>query len=87
MSSEEEGNAFYQWYNGLVGFHITSERILEDLEREVDVGAIQPERLERWMKVCWNNAVEATLNEAQHYDWEYAPSAAIENILDTLKAP
>jgi hypothetical protein len=55
MSSDGEGSAFDSWYNGLVGFHINSERILDDLDVHYSDAAI----VERWMKVCWNNALEA----------------------------
>jgi len=64
-------NVFDAWYHGMIGFHINSERILEDLEREVDVGAIQPERLKRWMKVCWNSALEAAQNTLVHDNYFY----------------
>jgi hypothetical protein len=57
MSAHEEGSAFDQWYNGLVGFHINSERILNDFNSN---GAeIGHDKLEKWMKVCWNNALQA----------------------------
>jgi len=83
-------NAFDAWYSGMIGFHINSERILEDLEREVDVGAIQPERLERWMRVCWNNALEAALEQIKddgllNWDDLIVPGKAIV-ALEMLKA-
>ena len=56
MSVHEEGSAFDSWYNGLVGFHINSERILDDLNSD---GELEPTKLEKWMKVCWNNALDA----------------------------
>jgi len=49
--------AFDEWYNGMVGFHINSERIIEDLIN-LD-NEICPIALRKWMKVCWNNALEA----------------------------
>ena len=56
---------FEQWYDGIVGFHINSERILDDLfhYRPDAEDAI---RLRKWMVVCWNNAIEA----AQQTAWE-----------------
>lgn len=60
MSVHEEGSAFDQWYNGLVGFHLNSERILDDFKYDIGGGySVDPKKLERWMKVCWNNALEA----------------------------
>ena len=48
-------SAFDSWYNGMVGFHINSERIYDDLCDE----NVPPELLRKWMAVCWNNAIEA----------------------------
>jgi len=48
-------SAFEEWYNGWVGFEITRERILDDLDVHYSDSAI----VERWMKVCWNQALEA----------------------------
>ena len=48
-------SAFDEWYNGMVGFHINSERILDDLDVHYSDAAL----VERWMKVCWNQALEA----------------------------
>ena len=51
-------SAFDEWYNGMVGFHINSERILDDLDVHYSDAAL----VERWMKVCWNQALEAVQN-------------------------
>ena len=51
-------SAFDSWYNGIVGFHINSERILDDLD-QFGANAIDPLKLRQWMAVCWNNALEA----------------------------
>lgn len=56
--------AFEQWYNGMVGFHINSERILEDLNNPLDYNqTVNPETVRKWMAVCWNEAIEAAQNE------------------------
>jgi hypothetical protein len=64
-------SAFDEWYNGLVGFHINSERILDDFKYDIGDGyPVDPKKLERWMKVCWNNALEAAqerLASGHHY--------------------
>lgn len=52
---------FEQWYDGLVGFHINSERILDDLNWNVADGFIDPVLLRKWMVVCWNNAIDAAM--------------------------
>jgi len=57
MSDNGEGTAFDNWYNGLVGFHINSERILNDINNYKQADDLRP-CLEKWMKVCWNNALE-----------------------------
>jgi hypothetical protein len=58
-------SAFDSWYNGLVGFHINSERILDDFKYDIGGGySVDPNKLEKWMKVCWNQALEA----AQEYN-------------------
>jgi hypothetical protein len=61
---------FEQWYNGMVGFHINSERMLDDLfhyrpDKEDEI------RLRKWMVVCWNNALEAAQNTFVHDDYYY----------------
>jgi len=50
-------DAFNEWYNGLVGFHMNSERIRNDIGGIGD--GIDSTSLEKWMKVCWNTALEA----------------------------
>lgn len=50
---------FEQWYNGMMGFHINSERILDDFKYDIGGGyAVDPNKLRKWMGVCWNNAIE-----------------------------
>ena len=53
-------SAFEQWYNGMVGFHINSERILDDFGMHGDDAHL----VRKWMVVCWNNALDA----AQEYN-------------------
>ena len=50
-----DNSAFDQWYNGMVGFNINSERILYDLLHPHANAA----DVRKWMEVCWNNALEA----------------------------
>jgi hypothetical protein len=59
-----ERSAFDSWYNGMVGFHINSERILEDLNFPIDYGYVDPKTVRKWLAVCWNNALDA----AQEYN-------------------
>ena len=66
-------SAFDSWYNGMVGFHINSERIHEDLFCFDSSPEEKAEMLRKWMAVCWNNAIDAALNEAQDYPWETRP--------------
>ena len=49
---------FDSWYNGVVGFHINSERIIDDIYNS-HYERVEPEKLRKWMVVCWNNALEA----------------------------
>ncbi len=51
---------FEEWYNGMVGFHINSERILDDL-MPIENPGIDPVKLRKWMVVCWNQALEAAM--------------------------
>jgi len=55
-------SAFDEWYNGMVGFEVNSDRILNDLfhSRPDPFDAML---LEKWMKVCWNNAVDAVVDQ------------------------
>jgi hypothetical protein len=56
-------SAFEDWYHGLLGFTINSERIVDDLSiNTTDTGDVDSVRLEKWMRVCWNNAIEAAMN-------------------------
>ena len=59
-------SAFDSWYNGMVGFHLTSERILDDLQPFSFDGNVKvdPIKLRKWMAVCWNSALDA----AQEYN-------------------
>lgn len=50
---------FEHWYNGMVGFHINSERILDDFGMHGDDAHL----VRKWMAVCWNNALDAAINE------------------------
>lgn len=52
-------SAFDSWYNGMVGFHINSERILDDFGMHGDDAHL----VRKWMVVCWNNALDAAINE------------------------
>ncbi len=62
-------SAFEQWYNGMVGFHINSERILDDLS-SLD-GNVSSVALRKWMVVCWNQALEAAQSTLVHDDYYY----------------
>jgi hypothetical protein len=56
-------SAFDEWYNGMVGFHINSERIHEDvLDSDPKYRA---QKLRKWMVVCWNSAIDAAINEVE----------------------
>lgn len=57
-----ERSAFDSWYNGMVGFHINSERIIDDIWNS-HYERVEPEKLRKWMAVCWNNALDAAINE------------------------
>lgn len=76
MSTSKEPSPFEQWYNGMIGFHINSERIIDDLD-QYGANAINSVKLRKWMAVCWNQA----LQEAQ--DLVY-PSHHVE-IIEELK--
>ena len=56
-------SAFDSWYNGMVGFHINSERIHEDLFCFDSSSEEKAEIIRKWMAVCWNNAIDAAINE------------------------
>ena len=74
-------SAFDSWYNGMVGFHINSERILDDFGMHGDAAHL----VRKWMVVCWNSAIDAALNEAQDYQWETQPEVCRELCEKTLK--
>ena len=61
---------FDSWYNGVVGFHINSERILDDIYNS-HYERVEPEKLRQWMVVCWNNAIDAAENKlVEGYDYD-----------------
>jgi hypothetical protein len=68
---KQTDSAFEQWYNGMVGFHINSERILQDINWDVDYGYVDPEKVRKWMVVCWNQAIEAAQDNL-NYNWKIA---------------
>lgn len=78
---KQTDSAFEQWYNGMVGFHINSERILDDFGMHGDDAHL----VRKWMVVCWNSAIDAALNEAQDYQWETRPEVCRELCEKTLK--
>lgn len=63
-------SAFESWYNGMVGFHINSERILDDLSWPTH-GPVDPIKLRKWMAVCWNAAIDAAKSQLIHDDYYY----------------
>ena len=65
---KQTDSAFEQWYNGMVGFHINSERILDDLNAD---GELEPTKLRKWMVVCWNSALDAAKSQLVHDDYYY----------------
>lgn len=69
---KQTDSSFEQWYNGMVGFHINSERILDDLDM-YGANAVDPVKLRKWMVVCWNSALEAAQNlpEIVYNDFAY----------------
>jgi hypothetical protein len=71
-------SAFDSWYNGLVGFHINSERIIDDIYNS-HYERVEPEKLEKWMKVCWNNALEAAQDQSA-VAWDDVVYATIEKL-------
>jgi len=77
---KQTDSAFEQWYNGMVGFHINSERILQDINWDVDYGHVDPEKVRKWMVVCWNNALE-TAQEVLY------PSHYLESLEDLKEKP
>lgn len=54
--------AFDEWYDGWVGFHINSERILEEINNSIIITnhqvTVDPTVFRKWMEVCWNNALD-----------------------------
>ena len=64
-------SAFDSWYNGMVGFHINSERIHEDLFCFDSSPEEKAEMLRKWMAVCWNSALDAAKSQLVHDDYYY----------------
>lgn len=65
-------SAFDSWYNGMVGFHINSERMLDDFKHDIGGGyGVDPIKLRKWMAVCWNNALDAAKSQLVHDDYYY----------------
>jgi hypothetical protein len=60
-------SAFEEWYNGMVGFHINSEHMLDDLS-SLD-GNVSSVTLRKWMVVCWNQALEAAQNSLLYEEY------------------
>ena len=60
-------SAFDSWYNGMVGFHINSERILDDFGMHGDDAHL----VRKWMVVCWNSALDAAKSQLVHDDYYY----------------
>lgn len=75
-------SAFEQWYNGMVGFHINSERIINDLagRKAKDLSPA----LRKWMVVCWNNALDAvqSLPQVVYDDLTYDQVESLKEPLD-----
>ncbi len=74
-------SAFDEWYDGMVGFHINSERILDDLS-SLD-GNVSSVALRKWMVVCWNQALEAAQN-LDSVDWDTTIYEAIEELKEKI---
>ncbi len=66
---KQTDSAFEQWYNGMVGFHINSERIHEDLFCFDSSPEEKAEMLRKWMVVCWNSALDAALSVESGNGW------------------
>jgi hypothetical protein len=79
-----ERSAFDSWYNGMVGFHINSERILEDLDSTIYCDGVDPVRVRKWMAVCWNSAIDAV--EAKTWDFYWKNEKAGEDLDYALEA-
>ena len=72
-------NEFDNWYNGLVGFQINSERMYDEL----CVDNVSTEILRKWMKSCWNAAIETSSEHIRYMNVEFIDDVA-DDIL-TLK--
>jgi hypothetical protein len=71
-------SAFDEWYDGLVGFHVNSERMLDDL-MPVENPGIDPVKMRKWMVVCWNEALEAA-QSLPCVAWDDVVHGHIENL-------
>jgi len=67
---KQTDSAFEQWYNGMVGFHINSERILEDLFCFDSSPEEKAEMLRKWMAVCWNTAIDAVVQDCDYVSFD-----------------
>ena len=77
-------SAFDHWYNGVVGFHINSERIIDDL----GVHESDSHLVRKWMVVCWNNAIDKAtelVDDDNLYDWDGLVGSRMKIALDLLK--
>ena len=59
-------SAFDKWYNGMVGFHINSERILDDFGMHGDDAHL----VRKWMAVCWNTAIDAVVQDCDYVSFD-----------------
>ena len=59
-------SAFDSWYNGMVGFHINSERILDDFGMHGDDAHL----VRKWMAVCWNTAIDAVVQDCDYVSFD-----------------
>ena len=69
-------SAFDSWYNGMVGFHINSERILDDFGMHGDDAHL----VRKWMVVCWNSALDAALSVESGNGWAIGLDNLKENV-------
>ena len=85
MPTSKEPTPFEQWYNDIVGFHINSERILDDFKHDIGGGyGVDPNKLRKWMVVCWNSAIDAV--EAKTWDFYWKNEKAGEDLDYALEA-
>ncbi len=61
---------FREWFNGLVGFSLTSERFIDEA-KHMDVSDKNIKRLIEWLEVAYNNGYEqGHLDGSGDTDWE-----------------